>query len=258
MAIGLWPKGADPYAPVWPAIVGVALAVLIMHLIALTVDPAWVGFRGGNIFFALAPALVARGFVRLWNERRWRTAMAVVLIVVIAGFPTTVIDAYNTQDVTNLHLWRDAERARGANVPFDPATEYRWTMIVTPEEWEALTWIRSATPLAAIVQAEAIVRGRDTWSLIPTFAERRMATGNALALLARPIYAERNERVRQIYASNDPRSAWQEAKALGIDYLYVDKVERTAYPWVSKFDVNPEYFSPVFRNAEAAVYALRP
>ena len=257
MAFGLWPKGADSFASMWPAIAGVTLAVLIMHLIALTVDPAWVGFRGGNIFFALAPALVARGFVRLWQEGRRRIAIAIATIVVVTGFPTTVIDAYNTQDVTNRHLWRDAQRARGEDVPFDPATEYRWTLTVTPGQWEALMWIRSNTPLDAVVQAEPIVRGRETWSLIPTFAERRMATGNALPLIARSTYTERNERVRQIYASNDARSAWQEAKALGIDYLYADDTERMAYPAVSKFDAHPEYFSPVFRNAEAAVYALR-
>jgi hypothetical protein len=257
MAIGLWPKGAMPLPPMWPAIVGVTLGVLIMHFIALTVDLAWVGFRGGNLFFALAPALVARGLVRLWTEGRRQTAGACVAIVVLAGFPTTIIDAYNTQDVTNHHLWRDAERVRSTNVPFDPATEYRWTLIISPEEWEALAWIRSNTPLNAVVQAEPVVRGRETWSLVPTFAERRMATGNALPLFTRPIYAERNERVKQIYASGDARSAWQDAKALGIDYLYVDNTERTAYQEVHKFDVSPDYFSPVFRNVEASVYALR-
>jgi uncharacterized membrane protein len=131
-------------------------------------------------------------------------------------------------------------------------------LTVTPEEWEALAWIRASTSPTAVVQAEPVVRGRETWSLIPTFAERRMATGNALPLLARPIYAERNERVKQIYASNDARWAWQDAVALGIDYLYVDDTERTAYAGVEKFDAAPQYFSPVFRNAKAVVYALRP
>ena len=48
------------------------------------------------------------------------------------------------------------------------------------------------------------------------------------------------------------------ARRLGIDYLYVDKTERSAYPAVAKFDRYPVYFTPVFKNAEAAVYALRP
>jgi hypothetical protein len=177
---------------------------------------------------------------------------------VAAGLPTTVIDAYNTQDVTNRHLWRDAERVRGANVPFDPTTEYRWTLVITPEEWQALTWIRTTAPPRAVVQAEPVVRGRETWSFIPTFAERRMASGNALPLLARPTYEERNKRVQAIYASADPRSAWNDAKALGIEYLYVDDTERMVYPEVSKFDRAPEYFTRVFHNAEASVYALRP
>ena len=256
--IGLWPMTSRPFTTLWPAIAGVALAVGVMHLVTLTVDQFWVGFRGGNLFLVMAPALVAAGFVRLSATRLKRFAWPVAAVVLLTGLPTTVIDAYNTQDVTNRHLWRDAERARGANVPFDPATEYRWTLMITQEEWEALIWIRSNTPRTAIVQAEPVVRGRETWSLIPTFAERRMASGNALALLARPTYEERNRRVKDIYASTDARAAWQEAKSLGIDYLYVDDTERTAYPAVSKFDSAPDLFTPVFRNAEAVVYALRP
>lgn len=258
MAFAFWPRGRQPLATMWPAIGGVTLAILLMHLVALTVDAAWVGFRAGNLFFVMAPALVAAGFVRLWTSGFTRLAWAAAVVVVLVGLPTTVIDAYNTQDVTNRHLWRDAERARGANVPFDPATEYRWTLMITPEEWQALTWIRENTPLRAVVQAEPIVRGRETWSLIPTFAERRMASGNALPLLARPTYEERNKRVQEIYSSADPRQAWKDARALGIEYLYVDDTERTVYPQVSKFDGAPELFAPVFRNREAAVYALRP
>jgi hypothetical protein len=258
IAIALWPKRGFPFARMWPALVGVTLAILIMHLVALTVDAAWVGFRAGNLFLVLAPPLVAAGLVRLQASRMPRMAWVVALVVLVLGLPTTMIDAYNTQDVTNRHLWRDAERARGSDVPFDPATEYRWTLVITPEEWDALTWIRLNTPATAIVQAEPIVRGRETWSLIPTFAERRMASGNALPLLARPIYEEQNKRVRTIYATADARAAWQEAKALGIEYLYVDDTERTVYPQVIKFDHAPEFFTRVFQNREAAVYALRP
>ena len=206
MAVALWPRGPRSFASMWPAITGATLAIAIMHLVTLTVDQSWVGFRAGNLFLVTAPALVAYGFVRLRTAGFERLAWSLAAIVVATGLPTTVIDAYNTQDVTNRHLWRDAERARGANVPFDPATEYRWTLTITPEEWEALSWIRSNTAPDAIVQAEPVVRGRETWSLIPTFAERRMATGTALPLLARPIYDERNQRVKAIYASADPTS----------------------------------------------------
>jgi len=258
MAGALWPKGQRSLATLWPAFTGVVLAIAIMHLVTLTVDQFWVGFRAGNLFLVMAPPLVAYGFVRLRLAGLDRLAWGVAAVVLLTGLPTTVIDAYNTQDVSNRHLWRDAERARGGNVPFDPQSEYRWTLMITPEEWEALTWIRLNTPPTAVVQAEPIVRGRETWSLIPTFAERRMATGNALALIARPTYEQRNRLIKGIYSGSDAHLAWQQARALGIEYLYVDDTERTAYPHVSKFDAAPDLFKPVFRNAEAVVYALRP
>jgi uncharacterized membrane protein len=93
--------------------------------------------------------------------------------------------------------------------------------------------------------------------LIPTFAERRMATGTSLALLPVPEFDVRNEQVQRIYASSDAALAWHEATRLGIDYVYVDATERAAYPAVEKFDRFPDYFTPVFTNAEAAVYAVR-
>jgi hypothetical protein len=244
MAIGLWPTAAVPFRVVWPALAGVILALLLMHLVTLTSDQAWVGFRGGHIFFVLAPAIVGRGLVALWQAGRKPMAIALVCFVLAAGAPTTIIDAYNIQDVGN----------RG----FAPRNEFHWTVLVTPDEQEALEWIRTRTPKNAVVQIEPTIRGRETWSLIPTFAQRRMATGMALALLPLPGYEERNETVKQIYASEDARLAWHEARSLGIDYLYVDATERAAYPAVAKFDHYPAYFTPVFRNAEAAVYALQP
>lgn len=258
MAIGLWPGDPGRRQTLWPAITGVVVAVLLMHFVALTVDTAWVGFRGGNIFFALAPALAANGLARLWSRGAARTAVALAALVLAAGLPTTLIDAFNAQDVENRNLSRDAERVRGTDVAFDRDQEFHWTVVVTAAQSEALTWIRDHTAPTAVVQAEPTIRGRETWSLIPTFAERRMATGTAIPLLARPIYQERNTRVRQIYATPDARNAWLDARALGIDYLYVDQEERSAYAGVRKFDTATEYFSPVFRNAEASVYALRP
>jgi uncharacterized membrane protein len=221
---------------------GVILAVLLIHLVTLTSDLSWIGFRGGHIFFVFAPAIVGRGLVALWQSNRRHLAVTVVCFVILVGAPTTIIDAYNTQDVTN----------RG----FAPRNEFHWTVLVSPDEQAALNWIRSRTPKDAVVQMEPNVRGRETWTLIPTFAERRMATGTALALLPVPEYDERNALVQQIYASDDAARAWAAARRLGIDYLYVDATERGAYPAVAKFDQSPRYFTPVFTNAETAVYSV--
>ena len=61
--------------------------------------------------------------------------------------------------------------------------------------------MRRATPALAIVQAEPIVRGRDQWSLIPSFAERRMSAGLPISLLPTPEYMARAARVREIFRS---------------------------------------------------------
>lgn len=257
MAVGIPATAQTKGRSIWPAATGVAIAIVVMHFIALTVDLAWVGFRGGNLFFVFAPAIVAQGLMAVRQRGRFLVS-ALVMFVMALGLPTTIIDAFNAQDVANRGLSRDAERARGFDVAFNTNDEFHWTVLVTAPEQEALNWIRVNTNLNAVVQMEPTIRGRETWSLVPSFAERRMATGVAIPLLPVPEYAERNPRVRSIYASNDAKAAWETAKALGIDYLYVDSTERAAYYGVAKFDANPQYFERVFQNREASVYALRP
>jgi hypothetical protein len=247
MAPGLWPSRDQRLAPLWPAIYAVVLGVLLMHFVALTVDQAWVGFRGGHILLVAAPVLVARGLLVLRQHSR-RLAATAAIVTLAAGLPTTVIDAYNAQDVSNRHICCGPNATQG---------DFHWTVVVTAAEHEALDWIRNNTPPDAIVQMEPTVRGRETWSLIPSFAERRMASGNPIALLAVPAYAEGNAQVLRIYQSSDPEEAWRAAASLGIDYLYVDRTERAAYPNVAKFDAHPEHFDPVFRNDEVTVYAVR-
>ncbi|MGE5245746.1 MAG: hypothetical protein ACM3SQ_16105 [Betaproteobacteria bacterium] len=240
LALGLWPSRGRAFGPFLPALLGLVLSVLLMHFVTLTTDVFWVGFRGGHLFFVLAPALVALGLARLWRPGLEPAAIGLAAVVFAAGLPTTVIDAYNAQDVEN--------RSMGPG--------FHWTVVVTPAEQEALAWIRTHTAPDAIVQDEPVVRGRETWSLIPSLAQRRMAAGNGLPLPG-PDYAAKSAEVRGIFASTDAKAAWRIATALGIDYLYVGIPERTAYPaGVAKFDSDSKCFRPVFRNAEAAVYAV--
>jgi hypothetical protein len=241
MIAGLWPSRSTPLISAWPALAGIVVSVVLMFFVTLTVDLFWVGFRTGQIFFILAPAIVARGFVLLWSPRLRRFGVALAVIVVITGLPTTIIDAYNAQDVTN--------RLMGPG--------FHWTVVVTPAEREAFKWIKANTPVGAVVQAEPTIRGRETWSLIPSFAERRMAAGLPISLLNVPAYAVSSNQVRDVYAGTDATAARNLAKTLGIDYVYVDRTERAAYPAVSKFDEHPEYFSVVFKNTEVSLYRLQ-
>jgi len=238
--IGLLPNRRVALARVWPALAGAVLVVLVMHLVTMTVDEFWIGFRTGHLFFVLVPPIVARGLLWLGDLPSRPLATMIVAGVFVAGLPTTIIDAFNAQDVENTH--------EGIGL--------RWTISITPEEQEALAWIRANTPQTAIVQADPIARGRDTWSLIPSFAERRMAAGLPISLMHVSEYDDRSGEVQKIYGYDDPERAWHSAVALGIDYLWVDVVERTAYPNVAKFTDHPEWFARVFSNREVTIYEV--
>lgn len=220
------------------------VSLLLLYFARLNVDPAWIGFRAGQMFLVAVPALIARGFVATGPWRR--IAVATAVVAVVAGAPTTAIDVYNAQDVTNV-----------SESPIGP-----WTVIISRDRQEGLQWLQRATPSTAIVQMEPLVRDRSTWSLIPSFAQRRMAAGRPISLLGGTSdtseYAEKSARVRALYETGDPRDALAIARSLRIDYLWVDSVERTAYPaGVAKFDAAPALFEPVFRNADVSIYRVR-
>jgi hypothetical protein len=241
MAVGAWPHAGRPWRVVAPAACGVVISLLLMHLLVLDVDLFWVGFRTGHLLLVLAPVLVVRGLLIL-NDLNRRLAIAIVALLFMVGAPTTIIDAVNAGDVTNDHM----------------GPGFHWTVVITPQEREALAWIREHTASTAIVQMEPVVRGRETWSLIPSYGERRMAAGLPISLMHVPDYDAKSAQVQQIYSTDDAGAAWRLARSLGIDYLYQDQVERRAYAGSAKFLNHPEYFTPAFHNEEAAVVAVNP
>ncbi len=242
-AAGLFPRPWASRSAVC-ATVSIALALLLMHYVSLDVDPAWVGFRAGQILLAVAPVLVARAALGLWAAGIRRAATATLLIAaLVVGLPMTAIDWYNARDTSN----------RGRSI-----SGFRWTVEITPSEQEAFRWLKRATPANAIVQMDVAARGRETWSLIPSFGERRMAAGEPISLLHIEEYDRGRDQVKEMYATADATAARRIARELGIEYVYVDRVERDAYPeGAAKFDAHPESFAPLFRNDEVRIYAVQ-
>src|SRR4029450_5435974 len=113
------------------------------------------------------------------------------------GLPTTIVDAYNAQDIHNRNI--------GAG--------FHWTAVLDPEQQQAMAWIRRATPRGAMRQSEPTVRDRDRspanrgewWSLIPSFAERRMAGGLPISLMSVPAYEQTSAQVKTMFESADAR-----------------------------------------------------
>src|SRR5436190_1433349 len=142
--------------------------------------------------------------------------------------------------------------------PWRIAAGFRWTVTLSAADQEALDWVRAHVPEQAIVQVEPIVRGRDEWSFIPSFAERRMAAGLPISLLAAPEYRQRSEEVRRMFLTPDVHEAWMIAAHLHIAYIFTEPTDLEAYgDGARKFATDARYFEPVFSNAEAAVYRVR-
>jgi hypothetical protein len=235
---GLWPWRSLPAQPARVAIVGMVLSLLLMHLLTLS-EGSWVGFRTGQILLLMLPLLIARTFWALTAVgTQWTVAVAA--IVLVAGLPTTIIDTYNAQDIGNRR----------------PGPGFRWTVPVTAAQQAAFAWVQAHVPENAIVQMEPMVRGRDHWSLIPSFAQRRMSAGLPISLLPVPEYVEGSAQVRQIYRTSDPREARQLAKERGIQYFYIDEEDRAAYPdGMEKF--GGAYFDRSYDSSGVTIVRVR-
>lgn len=229
--------GDTAYRAVTLGAAGIVTGLFLLYFVRIS-EASWVGFRAGQILLISIPILLARTIELL---PMWGRAL-LIAAVIIAGLPTTVIDTYNAQDTDN--------RRRGPG--------FRWTLYTTPAQQEAFAWLRANTPPDAIVQMEPIVRAREHWTLIPSFAGRRMAAGQPISLMPLPIYQERSGQVRTIFATTDVEEAAALSRTLGIDYLYVDRDDILAYPeGTDKFDRHPDRFERVFVNREVRIYRVR-
>jgi len=240
--VGLGANWRMPRA-IRPAAIAVVTALALIFFVSLQSADVWIGWRAGQILLVTAPALAAHGFAVLTAGRRRIAGLVLGFALFGAGLPTTLFDVFNAQDVENDHQ----------------GPGFRWVVTVSRQERQALAWIESQTPRTAIVQMEPTIRGRDTWTLIPSFAERRMSAGLPISLLDAAVYHERSQQVRDLYAAGDPVVAWQMARALGIDYLYLGTPELSAFPQAeTAFLQRPDLFQLAFGNPETRIYRVRP
>ena len=238
---GFWPDRRLPAQPARTAAIALIVALMLLYFVMLS-DKSWVGFRAGQLLLAALTVPLARLLDRMLNAGRTRLATGIVCGVLLLGVPTTAVDVYNAGDITNT--------AMGPGFP--------WTVVLSREQRDGLLWIQRFTPANAVVQAEPFVRGRTEWSLIPSFAERRMAAGLPISLLSTPDYAAGARKVQSILRARSANDAHQIARQLGIQYLWVDGDDRRVYgPGIAVLDAAPALFTPVFREGDVVVYGVR-
>lgn len=224
------------------SVLGIAIALGLYFFVTLTLEEIWVGWRAGQILLVTAPGLLTWSLLAIQRATpRW-IFTGVLAAWAVIGLPTTLIDWYNAQDTSNVEM----------------AAGFRWTVIVTPAERDAFEWIQRRTRSDAVVQAAPGPRARETWSLIPSFARRRMAAGLPISLLVTDAVREAAARIDTIFSSRDPVEGWTVAREEGVDFVFVGRVEREAFgPNAAKFAQRPDLFLPVFSNADTAIYEVR-
>ena len=109
-----------------------------------------------------------------------RLQWAAIAIALLAGLPTTIIDIYNTQDITN----------------HSEAPGFHWTLMLRPDELQAFDWIQKNTRPDALFQVDPIARDSETWAYLPAFAERRMAIGLPISMVPLAKYQQGSEAIR--------------------------------------------------------------
>jgi hypothetical protein len=223
------------------AVVACAMGFLMFYFVSLTSEPVWIGWRAGQILLVSLPGLAASTIARL-SDLDHRLAVLAVTLALCVGLPTTIIDTHNAQDIEN----------------HDMGPGFRWTVVIPPDSQSVLDWIRRNTPPDAVVQTSVAPRGRETWTLIPSFAERRLAAGQPISLLRAPEYDELSAQADAMFRTTDAREAADLARRLRIDYIYIDHVEREAFgdAGLAKFS-DPRFFEQVFRRGSAAAFAVR-
>lgn len=202
----------------------------------------YVGWRAGHLTFIACGALIALMFDRVVALRavQRRLVWGGVAIVVLAAAPTLVLDAYNTQDISN--------RGRGPG--------FRWTLVLTRDELEAFEWVRVNTRPDAIFQVDPVARDPDTWAYLPAFAERRMSAGLPISMVPLNKYVYESSRIRRIF-DDAVGDAYDRARRTGVQFVLVGPPERTAHPGVeARFDAMPDLFPLAFRNAAISIYRV--
>ena len=108
----------------------------------------------------------------------------------------------------------------------------------------------------AIVQMDPVAHGRETWSQLPTFAQRRMAAARPISLMNVPEYEARSRQVHAIYAARGRnRGADSRASSASITFSSVRRRRRRNRPdRLAKFDTRPELFRKVFENGTNRIY----
>ena len=204
----------------------------------------YVGWRVGHFMFMSAAVIIGILVERVATtpSALQPVQWAVILIAFLAGLPTTVIDVYNTQDISP-----------HGEPPY-------WTMMIAPDERQAFDWIRANTRIDATVQIDPLIRQAgakdDNWAYVPGFAGRRLAYGLPISMVPIAKYEQASAEIQKLF-DESPLAAYERAMKAKVNYILVGPPERAAHPGVDeRFNTIPNQLPLVFKNASISIYAV--
>ena len=127
---------------------------------------------------------------------------------------------------------------------------FRWTVAVPKDTQAAMTWIREHTRVEAVSRCRSVRAGRETWTLVPTFAARRMAAGQPISLLHVTEYDERSRRMDAMFRTTNAAEAARLAHASGstTSTSTASNGRPSAPRRSTSSDDLDRYFTPVFQQ----------
>ena len=201
----------------------------------------YVGWRVGHFLFMSAAVVIGVLLERVnsrpsaWQPLQW----AAIAIALMAGLPTTIIDIYNTQDITE-----------HGEAPY-------WTMMLRPDELQAFDWIKKNTRPDAVFQVDPMIRFLDGWAYLPAFAERRMAVGFPISMIPLAKYQQGSEAINLIF-EEAPLAAYERVARAKVNYVLIGPPERKAHPGVEeRFNSIPNQMPLAWKNGTISIYEVR-
>jgi hypothetical protein len=203
----------------------------------------YTGWRVGHFLFMSAAVVIGVFVERIATSGSALQPLQWTILVVafLGGLPTTIIDIYNTQDITN----------------FGEAPAGRMTLLLTPDELQAFDWIKHNTRPDARFQVDPITRGQETWAYLPAFAERRMAIGLPISMVPLAKYQEGSDAISQMFVE-PPLAAYERAVRAHVNYILVGPPERRAHAGVEdRFNSIPNQMALAWKNGTISIYEIR-
>jgi hypothetical protein len=203
----------------------------------------YTGWRVGHFMFMSAAVVIGVLAEHLATSKSSAQPfqLAVLAVAFLGGLPTTIIDVYNTQDITN----------------FTDAPAGKMTLLLRPDELQAFDWIRHNTSENARFQVDPLARGQETWAYLPAFAERRMSIGLPISMVPLAKYQQGSEAIRMIF-QEPPLAAYERAVRAKVNYVFVGPPERESHPGVEdRFNSIPNQMPLAWKNGTISIYEVR-